>query len=182
MNDTNQDTNLGDREVSVPDVKSIDEIPGSIFDPTVVRATGQRQLQEMEDRHNFSRRFNFLRAVANWQRNRKGQVPQPPLKLTYLWVENTEDTGFGISNDPEITEGPELVANPYVPPVNMRLSIGIVAFGYPIGDGSDGYYAGPTNTVQPGTHAVKDGTEYVFVVLGRIGTVIYRKMWIPVGN
>lgn len=168
---------------------TVDDIPGSIFDSNVVRATSIRNLQEMEDRHNFNRRVHFLGAVANWVRLLteqpsfpRGPVPQPPLKLHYIWVEKTQDTGSGISNDPVMVEGPEFVAEPYVPPVKPTLPEGIVAFGFDSDDGTGSYYVGPTNTVRPGTHAMKDGKEYVFVVIGRLGTLVYRKMWVPVGS
>ncbi len=178
MSDTNN-PNLEPIEHAIPDVKSIDEIPGSIFDPDVVRASGIRQLREMEDRHNFNRRQHYLRAVANWERNffeqgRRGRLPEPILAIHYRYVE---------ADKPEIVEGPDFVAEPYSPPLPPApLPEGIVAFGFEIGDGSGGYYVGPTNTVRPGTHAVKDGTEYVFVRLGKRGTLIFREMWIPVGN
>jgi len=160
-----------------------DDVPGSIYDRNVVRANSKRNLQEMEDRHNFNRRVWFLGAVANWVRLLReqpsfprGPVPQPPLKLHYLWVETESD------NDPEVVEGPEFVANPYIPPVKPTLPDGIVAFGPDSDDGTGSYYVGPTNTVQPGTHARRDGKEYVFIVIGRLGTLVYRKMWIPVGG
>ena len=165
---------------------TIKDIPGSIFDANVVRAAAIRQLQEMEDQHNFNRGQHFMRALSNWERNfshgTRSPVPQPPLKLHYGWVENIDDFGEGISNDPTVTEGPDFVAEPYVPPVDAPLPDGIVAFGFDADDGTGSYYVGPTNTVRPGTHAMKDGAEYVFVVIGRLGTLVYRKMWIPVGS
>ena len=161
-------------EPEAPPVQTLETIPGSMFDANVVRASAKRQLQEMEDRHNFNRRFHFLRAVANWLRNLRGPVPQPPLMVHYLWVETESD------NDPRVVEGPEFVAEPYVPPVDAPFAAGIVAFGYPIDDGTGSYYVGPTNTVRPGTHAFKDDNEYVFVLLRSIGG-LKVKMWIPVG-
>ena len=160
----------------------IDDIPGSIFDPNAVRASAIRQLQEMEDRHNYSRLTHFARAVSDWERNFLGQpnlrqrrpIPQPPLKLHYHYVE---------ADEPQVVEGPDFVAQPYVPPgPPPPLPDGIVAFGLDSDDGTGSYYVGPTNTVQPGTHAFKDGKEYVFVVIGRLGTLVYRKMWIPIGG
>ena len=154
------------------------DIPGSIFDANAVRASGIRQLQEMEDRHNFNRRQHFLRAVSNWERNffeqgRRGRLPEPILALHYRYVE---------ASKPEIIEGPDFVAEPYTPPLPPApLPDGVVAFGFDSDDGTGSYYVGPTNTVQPGTHAFKDDVEYVFIVIGRLGTLVYRKMWVPVG-
>jgi len=57
-----------------------------------------------------------------------------------------------------------------------------VAFGLLADDGTGSYYVGPTNTVQPGTHATKDGKEYVLVALGRRGLLSYLRKWVPVGE
>jgi len=162
-------------------IRTILDVPGSIFDANVVRAAAIRQLQEMEDRHNHNRRQHFLRAVSNWERNffEKGKrfpIPQPPQMLHYLYI---EDAGEG---EPRVIEGPELVAEPYSPPVKPTLPDGIVAFGFAVDDGTGSYYTGPTNTVHPGTHAMKDGKEYVFIIIGRLGTLVYRKMWVPIGG
>ena len=171
-----------------PETKSIDDVPGSIFDPAVVRASGIRRLQEMEDLHNFNRRQGFLLAVSNWERNflgkrRQGPLPQPVLMLHYTYAEGPDPSNPSatMALAPEITEGPEFVAEPYIPPVKPTLPEGVVAFSFPTEDGTGSYWVGPTNTVQPGTHAVKDGKEYVFIVLGR-GTSFKWKLWIPVGS
>ncbi len=173
-----------------PPVETIDDVPGSIFDANVVRAAAIRQLQEMEDRHNFNRRVWHLRAVENWKKNKAANsqwsapIPQPPLAVHYQWVENAEPGEDGaVSNDPLVTEGPDLVAEPYIPPAKPKdLPSGVVAFGPPAEDGTGSFFAAANNTTAPGTHANKDGKEYVFVVLGRVGTLFYRKLWIPVGG
>ena len=44
------------------------------------------------------------------------------------------------------------------------------------------YMVGADNDVPPGTHGTKDGIEYVYIVLGKLGTIFYRKLWVPVGR
>ncbi len=168
-----------DENQTVPTIKSVTDIPGSIFDANVVRASAIRQLKEMEDRHNFNRRIWHLRAVENWKKNKAANsrwsapIPQPPPAVHYRYVEEDE---------PEVIEGPDLVAEPYTPPEKPKgLPDGVVAFGPPAEDGTGSFFAAANNTTPPGTHANKDGKEYVFVVLGRIGTLFYRKLWVPVG-
>ena len=175
-----------EKEEAAPEIKTLEDIPGSMFDPNVVRAAAIRQLKEMEDRHNFNRRVWFLRAVENWILNRRHNsalvqpVPQPPLAVHYQYVENPK----GGNNEPIMTEGPDLVAEPYTPPEPPEptgpLPEGVVAFGPPAEDGTGSFLVAANNTVPPGTHAIKGGTEYVLIQLGRIGTMMYRKLWVPV--
>jgi len=44
------------------------------------------------------------------------------------------------------------------------------------------YSVGEGTTVPPGSHATKDGFEYVYVVLGKLGTLFYRKLRVPTGR
>ncbi len=153
-----------------------------IFDPEFVRAQGILALKEMEDRHNFKRKQHYLLAIANWKRNNpvgktpKAPVPQPPLTVHYHYPDDE------IHEDVETTFGPDRVAEPYIPPEPPTPAEGVVAFGPAVEDGTGAYLVARENTVPPGTHAVKDGNDYVFVVLGRLGTLTYRKLWIPTGK
>jgi hypothetical protein len=162
-------------------VSDIDEVPGSIFDPNVVRAAAMRQLQEMEDRHNFGRKQVYLRAVRDYTRNLrhnpqlKQAPPAPPLMVHYGWVENDTD------NDPEVTEGPEYVAEPFQAPLPVAPPPqGIVSFGPPAGDGLGSYLVGGTNTVEPGAHGKQFGREFVLIQIGRPGMLNYRQLWVLV--
>jgi hypothetical protein len=137
-----------------------------------------RQLQEMEERHNYNRKQHYLRAVADWKRNffEKGArlpIPQPPLAVHYRYQDH---------DAPVVIEGPDYVAEAFTPPEPPIPAEGVVAFGPPSEDGTGSYLVDPSNTVAPGTLASRDGIEYVFVQLGRIGTLSFRKLWIPTGN
>jgi len=157
----------------------------TIFSPEYVRALAIRQLRELEELHNLRRKMVYLQAVENWKLNfyQKGKrlpVPEPPLAVHYHYPENE------LTGEVTVTEGPDLVAEPFVPPENppweQDFPEGVVDFGPPTGDGTGSLLAGPKNTVPPGTHATKDGKEYVFVVIGQPGTLTYRKLWIPTGK
>ena len=166
-------------------INDVVDIPGSMFDPNVVRAAAIRQLKEMEERHNFNRRVWYMGAVSNWVRNHTRftgtyhvakkdapPIPVPPWAIHYRYVEGSA---------PEVTEGPDRVAQQYnliVPPGPEQ---GIAVFGPPVEDGSGAYLAGADNTAAPGDHATgPDGREYVLVQIGKVGTLIYRKIWMPV--
>lgn len=80
-------------------------------------------------------------------------------------------------DDPNFRE-PIVVQPPPPPPEGQAV------FGPPIeyGEFASSYSVGASNTVPAGTHATKDGAEYVYVILGTIGTLFYRKLWVPVGR
>ncbi len=157
----------------------------NIVSSDYVRALAIQQLKELEAFHNLQRKLIYQQAIENWKLNfyQKGvrlPVPQPPLAIHYQYK-------IGEQMDEVITtEGPDFVAEPFVPPEKapweQDFPEGVVDFGPPAGDGSGILLAGPKNTVPPGTHATKDGREYVFVVLGQPGTLNYRKLWVPTGK
>jgi len=156
------------------------EIDMSIFASDAVKALAVRQLKEMEDRHNFNRRQSYLLAVDNWKRNAARlaalqqpvpAVPQPPLAVHYRYLDDGE---------PQVTEGPDFVAPPYTPPAEPPKPSGIVEFGPALEDGCGGFLAGPNTTVPAGTLAAKDGKQYILVVIGRPGSINYRRHWLPI--
>jgi len=93
----------------------------------------------------------------------------PPMGAILVPPSEQEDPNY---------ESPKAITAPQPPPD------GQVVFGPPITYGQflGAYSVGTGTNVPPGTHATKDGLEFVYVVLGRLGTLRYQRLWVPTGE
>jgi len=119
---------------------------------------------------------NLLIAPGLWMPREAGDetglrydAGNPPVGAILVPASEQEDPNY---------EQPQPVAVPAPPPDGQAVFGPPIEFGEFVGS----YSVGEGTTVPPGSHATKDGFEYVYVVLGKLGTLFYRKLWVPTGR
>ena len=137
------------------------------------------------DKYNADQSGHYFQWLANAKENWRSKAIKIPLPACYPALQRNVAVSWS-ERTITISYGPEKVVRPLpVMPwdeVPVEPAEGEYSFGPPISDYGDfarGFWDGGSN-VEPGFIALHGGRQYRFHVIGQPGTLIYRRMWLPV--